>query len=153
LIDFNGLTDEQVASALRLVTKAWIDSGNPAALATASTIANAGEQLSDLPQWLTPGASVPLQQMAPAELAGLRKYSRATLMVLSQSESPEIRRWVHDSAVACATHETLLVEGTILIGIILAARVERIDGNGVSFYRGLPANVVSFITKLASTHS
>ena len=153
MIDFAGLTDEQVASALRLVAKAWIDSRDPAALATVSTTATASEQLAALPRWLTSGASDPLQQIAPAEVAALHKYSRATFLVLFQSQSPEIRQWVHDAVVECATHETVLLEGTILIGMILAARIERLDGKRVSFYRGLSTNVVSFITKLASTYS
>jgi hypothetical protein len=145
MTDIERLTDQQAINAVRVVARQWLDHEGARAHVVISNAEEfrASHDLS-IPAWIT-GMPGDLASMSEAELAQAADYCRAALHGLLSANDERVRRWTQDSISEVSKDhlqsvEVLLaIKGAILIGMILAARVEKIDKKGgIKFYKELP---------------
>jgi hypothetical protein len=143
------LTDKQAIDAINVVAELWLEEkGRTAYAVMQATYARADQKKVALPPW----ARGPAQETP--ELANI---ARATLTAILEGSDPDARRWarealrrVEGSKAQVIDPLTLAIGGTFLIGLVLAARVKKIDKSGVEFYEGLPKELVDLV-KAAGT--
>jgi hypothetical protein len=144
--EIEALSDEAAVRAVGAVAKSWFDErGWDAHLAVSA--ARAAPPADPLPGWLS----------APeTDLPAAGKAARALLTAIAEGDDPVARGWV-DAALRsegegrghCLDTLAIGVGGAILIGLILAARVERVHGKDVRFYQGLPKQLGDLVRKAA----
>ena len=100
-----------------------------------------------LPVWATEPPTLGAEQTKE-----LGQYCREALAEIAASSDAAARKWLAE-AIAKATRPqaqvvelVLAIKGVILIGMILAARVRKIDKDGVAFYQGMPTGLKTLLT-------
>lgn len=153
------LTDMQAVAALRLVAQSWLSSDGVVAF---GVVTDAREYIQsrslDVPDWVA-GNPPTGADMSDDEFRAIGDYCRKVLESLLNSDDPHAHGWA-DRAINKVTEpqpqvlETiLLIKGAIMIAMLLAARVEKIDKNGVTFYQGLPKGLSSVLSARLSAFS
>lgn len=146
------LNDNQAIAAMQLVAQSWLKSDGVAAF---NVMADAREyertKSLDIPGWangMPPSDSTERGQVA--------QYCRAALTTLLDSDDNQARGWAQ-SAIQKVTapqghvlETVLLVKGAIMVAMILAARVKKIDSQGVEFYQGMPEGLSKMLSAAGS---
>jgi hypothetical protein len=148
----NDLTNEQAVGALRLVAQAWLANDGLNAFGVMADARDYVETRSlSLPGWAS-GMPLDLASLSDDEAKEIGNHCRAALQTLTESPEPSARKWTAD-AIGKVTQPhgqvvelVLAIKGVILIGMILAARVKKIDSEGIEFYQGLPKGLSTLLT-------
>ena len=134
------LSDTEANAVLALVAKAWIKSGDPMAKHLLNMSANCTEE------YLRP--IDPRYPRIPTDRSVFGACSKLSLKILRNASDGKTRGWIEDSFEPRSLYETEVISlGLVLIGIILAARIQDVNKDGAKFYRGLPDGIVNFISK------
>jgi hypothetical protein len=131
------LTDQQAVNAVRLLAEAWLEGrGRQAYGVMQNAHAFAERQKLSLPDWAS--------GKAPPDAEGI-KACRVALKLVLEGNDGEARNWAQSAIqrVKSPTAQvidplTLAIGGTLLIGLVLAARVKHIGPGGADFEPGLP---------------
>jgi hypothetical protein len=145
--DIKALSDQQAVDAVNLLAESWLDGrGREAYAVMQKARAFTDKNHVDLPLWA----------IGPAKVTpDVAETCRIILMIVVEGRDAQAGDWAR-AAVSKITGKkayavdplTLAIGGTNLIGLVLAARVKRIDGKGVDFEPGLP-NGLEKLTKAA----
>jgi len=144
------LTDEQATNAANFVVREWIKVDGLEALALWQTIekVKTGDSVET---WVEDPKS------KDPEVAKLCRQMLQVFLDSPRGKGPNFRKWAQQGIdKATEAHGqmldpgSLIIGGTLLIGLVLAARVKSVGPSGVEFFKGLPANL-SKLVKLASS--
>jgi hypothetical protein len=146
------LTDQQAIVAANFVVGEWMKVSGAEALALWQTIDRVSKSEGPIEEWaLDPKvkdrrtAKLCRQMLdafassPPGKGADFRKWTRQGI-----DAAKEAHAQVFDPASAA-------VVGTVVIGLVLAARVQSIGKDRITFYKGLPSNLGKVVKLVASS--
>ena len=154
MIDVSELKDQQAIDAANFAVREWIKSTGLEAMALWQAIDKVTKTQGPLE------ASVADPKLSDQALVA--KLSREMLEVFLDSPpgtDPNYRKWAQQGIRQVTEAHGQIVEpvsaaiaGTILIGLVLAARIKKVKKSGVEFYPGLPnlSKIVAAATSMAS---
>lgn len=138
-IDIQDLDEERVVKALSLVAKKWIENEGMEFYENFEYVRyTAGKRYDELPAWAT---SMP--QVTPESA----EFAREMLKILINAKDEKYRVWTNealDEVQGAVAQELAMIAltGAIIIGAVLAARVEKIEFSEGSiqiiWYEGIP---------------
>jgi hypothetical protein len=149
MTDVEQLSAEQATVAANFVVQEWIRAAGLEALALWQAIEKARKDQGPIETWVAdPKSNDP-------EVAELCRHILKVFLNTPTAKGLDFRRWAQqgiDKATQARGHVldpvSLLIGGTLLIGLVLAARVKRIGD--VEFYEGIPENVADLVKATSS---
>jgi hypothetical protein len=156
MIAVSELKDQRAIDAANFVVREWIKSAGLEAMALWQAI----DKVTN-----TQGpAEASVADPKVCDPAVVAKLSREMLEVFLDGRppgtGPNYRKWaqqgirqVTDAHGQVVEPVSALITGTILIGLVLAARIKKVKKDGVEFYPGLPnlSKIVAAASSMAST--
>ncbi|MGF1580370.1 MAG: hypothetical protein ACFCD0_13490 [Gemmataceae bacterium] len=147
-LSIDDLTDEAALRVATRLSESWFKLEGWEAFTAVNPIDRKVVASKDaMPEWvIDPAAS-------KSDAAGVAKLA---LKVVLEGDNTKAKEWV---GAALREEEkpkghaldpfTAIIGGVVLVSLVLAARVKKIDGKGVEFYEGLPEGLGDIIKTVA----
>jgi hypothetical protein len=146
------LTDEQAITAANFVVQEWAKVAGLEALALWQVIDKERKAQKE-----PIDASILEPKADDPEAAMLSRRMLEAFLDAPQGSGPDFHGWAQDGIAKVTRVEahvldpvSMILVGTLLIGLVLAARVKSVGPAGVVFYQGLPPSL-SNLVKIASS--
>jgi hypothetical protein len=155
MIDVSQLTDEQAISAANFVVQEWTKNARSEAIALWKAIGKARKIEEPLETWLLdPKPTDP-------DVAYVCRQMLQSFLESPEGKEPSFCNWAQQGIEQATTAQaqvldplSLVIGGTLLIGLVLAVRVEDVEvgkqGFKAKLTKGLPDSVVNLVNAVSS---
>jgi len=157
MIDVSELKDQQAIDAGNFVVQEWIKGAGLEAMALWQAIDKITKTQGPVE------ASVGDPKLSnPAIVAELSRQMLQVFLDSPQGTGPNYRKWAQQGIKEVTEAHgqvfepvSALITGTVLIGLVLAARIKKVKKDGLEFYPGLPnlSKLIATASSMASTLS